>query len=86
MAEHTMMTIYGDHDRAVDIASYLFYLGRPGIKPADIEEVEVQGPDVESTSLWRNTKGEVIEGALMLCGTMAQIARYFKAEKETHTA
>ncbi len=70
----TEVKIHGDHNRAIQVARTLFYMGRPGIKAEEINEVEVWSfPGREVTNITRLEDGEIYVGYTMRCGTMDEL-------------
>jgi len=75
--EHTkeiVLTAFGDHRRALQVAYRLFFIGRPGIPADQIKDVLVKGPSVECTSITRNSDGKAKVGYTWNHGTIQELA------------
>jgi hypothetical protein len=71
----TVVKIYsGTHKDALHIAHALFYVGRPSIRPQDIDMVEVKSPDCRVTDIHRLPDGEIKFGITMRGGTIKELA------------
>lgn len=69
----TVVKIHGPHEYAVYVARALIFLGRPGIKPEDINEIEVKSADCTMNRITRGDNGWPEVGIALNAGTIDEL-------------